>query len=135
MKDKMDTEGRLGTLMGNYPYMEQKLLNYTWLDRIEGLAPIYAIDRHRLATDGKGVTTLVAFHKCLLKCKYCINPQTWQIDKISKKMTAKELYDEVKKDNLYFLATGGGITFGGGEPCLHSDFIKQFLIIFFKIHK
>ena len=27
---------------------------------------------------------------------------------------------------LYFLATGGGITFGGGEPCLYSDFIKEF---------
>ena len=27
-------------------------------------APIIGIVRHRLATDGKGVTTLVAFHSC-----------------------------------------------------------------------
>ena len=39
---------------------------YTWLDRVKGLVPIYGIDRHRLSTDGKGITTLVAFHKCLL---------------------------------------------------------------------
>ena len=105
---------------------EDKCHEYTLIDNLKGLAPIYAIDRHRLSTDGNGVTTLVAFHKCLLNCKYCINPQTWQTDKVSKKMTAKELYEEVKKDNLYFLATGGGITFGGGEPCLYSSFIKEF---------
>jgi pyruvate formate lyase activating enzyme len=29
-------------------------------------------------------------------------------------------------DNLYFLATGGGVCFGGGEPLLRSDFIAQF---------
>ena len=105
---------------------KNKFLNNTWIDKLNGLAPIYAIDRHRLSTDGKGVTTLVAFHQCLLKCNYCINPQTWSTDKVSKIMSAKELYDEVKKDNLYFQATGGGITFGGGEPCLYSGFIVQF---------
>ena len=29
-------------------------------------------------------------------------------------------------DNLYFLATGGGITFGGGEPAIRSWFIEAF---------
>lgn len=29
-------------------------------------------------------------------------------------------------DNLYFQATGGGITFGGGEALLHADFIREF---------
>lgn len=27
---------------------------------------------------------------------------------------------------MYFLATNGGITFGGGEPCLRPDFISEF---------
>lgn len=27
---------------------------------------------------------------------------------------------------LYFLATGGGVTFGGGEPALHPGFIRRF---------
>jgi pyruvate formate lyase activating enzyme len=41
-------------------------------------------------------------------------------------MTAQELYNEVVIDDIYFLSTGGGITFGGGEPALHSTFIKEF---------
>ena len=29
-------------------------------------------------------------------------------------------------DNIYFLYTGGGICFGGGEPLLRTDFIREF---------
>ena len=29
-------------------------------------------------------------------------------------------------DELYFLATNGGVTFGGGEPCSRPDFICEF---------
>lgn len=29
-------------------------------------------------------------------------------------------------DNLYFIATGGGVCFGGGEPLLRVDFIGEF---------
>lgn len=114
------------TLTNETLVKEKPKNEYTCNDKQKGFAPIYAMERHRLATDGNGVTTLVAFHKCLLKCKYCINPQTWQADEVLQKLSAKELYEEVKKDNLYFLATGGGITFGGGEPCLYSDYIVEF---------
>ncbi len=37
-----------------------------------------------------------------------------------------ELYDETRIDELYFLATNGGVTFGGGEPGMHPDFIREF---------
>ena len=36
-------------------------------------APIFAIDRLRMATDGHGVTTLVCFMGCPLNCAYCLN--------------------------------------------------------------
>ena len=88
---------------------------------------IFAISRHRIATDGKGVTTLVALHGCPLDCRYCLNPQC----KDAKGQTYKDysphdLLKEVMIDDLYFQATGGGVTFGGGEPLLYPDFIVEF---------
>ena len=88
--------------------------------------PFFAISRHRLAVDGPGVTTLVCFHGCPLRCKYCINKQCWTDDGIWKMMDETELISEVIIDDLYFKATGGGICFGGGEPLLHSTFIDTF---------
>ena len=41
-------------------------------------------------------------------------------------MTAQQLYEQVKLDELYFLSTGGGVTFGGGEPLLYPDFLQDF---------
>ncbi len=89
-------------------------------------APFIGIVRHRLATDGKGVTTLAAFHNCPLRCKYCLNPQCLDPKMVWRNITTSELLDELLLDNLYFLATGGGVTFGGGEPLLRSEFIEEF---------
>ena len=88
--------------------------------------PLIAIARHRLAVDGQGVTTLVAFHGCPLRCRYCLNAQCLRQDGIWKTVTPEDLLEMVMVDNLYFEATGGGITFGGGEPLLRSDFIVEF---------
>ena len=84
------------------------------------------ISRHRLTTDGEGVTTLVAFHGCPLRCKYCLNPQSFAQEGVWKQYDCEQLYEEVKIDELYFLATHGGVTFGGGEPALQSNFISEF---------
>ena len=92
-------------------------------------APVSAISRHRLATDGEGVTTLVVFYSCPLRCRWCINPQTWQEGASYNVMTPQRLLSHVRVDDLYFQATGGGIMFGGGEPALRSRFIEAFSAI------
>lgn len=89
-------------------------------------APVITCDRHRITTDGVGVTTLVCFHGCPLRCKYCINPFSFAPDTRRTDMTAEQLYQKVKIDELYFLATGGGVTFGGGEPLLYPSFLREF---------
>lgn len=98
-------------------------------------APIFAIDRLRMGTDGPGITTLVCFMGCPLECAYCLNERChepiYENDHTRLKpwvemLTPQELYDRVKIDNLYFQATGGGICFGGGEPTLYKDFILEF---------
>lgn len=88
--------------------------------------PFIGISRHRIVTDGDGVTTLVAFHGCELNCKYCLNPQSLQTNGVWRKFTPQSLLQAVLIDNLYFDETGGGICFGGGEPLMHTEFIKAF---------
>ena len=70
-------------------------------------APLIGISRHRLSTDGEGVTTLVAFHGCPLRCKYCLNPQSLHSEGIWKNYDCEQLYEEVRQDELFFLATNG----------------------------
>lgn len=88
---------------------------------------ILGIGRLRIGTDGNGITTLVAFHGCSLECSYCLNPRCKDPNDKMKKMTPEEVMDELRKDELYFIATKGGVTFGGGEPFLNSMFIKEVL--------
>ena len=90
------------------------------------IAPIIGIERHRITTDGQGVTTLVAFHGCPLRCRYCLNPQCFDEERKWRTVSPRELVEKVAVDDLYFVATGGGVTFGGGEPLLRSAFIAEF---------
>lgn len=90
--------------------------------------PVFGIKRHRMTSDGTGVSTLVGAYGCPLQCRYCLNPHAWNPETLKKctHMSPEALYEKVKIDALYFLATGGGVTFGGGESLLHTDFIRQF---------
>ena len=53
-------------------------------------------------TDGDGVTTLVAFHGCPLRCRYCLNPQSLVSPERHGVYTAEQLYEATKIDELYF---------------------------------
>ena len=66
--------------------------------------PLIGICRHRLATDGQGVTTLVAFHGCPLRCRYCLNEQCLRADGVWQRMDALDIFNEVMVDNLYYIA-------------------------------
>ncbi len=94
--------------------------------RDDQAAKFIGIRRHRLATDGEGVTTLAAFWGCPLRCRYCLNPYCMDESFKGELLTPRELYDRVKIDDLYFRASGGGVTFGGGEPLLQIPFLREF---------
>ena len=84
------------------------------------------VSRLRIVTDGEGVTTLAAGYGCPLRCRYCLNPQCFEAPEPAKEYTVQQLIETVAVDDLYFLATGGGVMFGGGEPLLQADFIHAF---------
>lgn len=90
----------------------------------EPLFPLLRIVRLRMEIDGEGVTSLVAGAGCPLACKWCLNASVLQQPPTP--VSARELFERVKIDDLYFRATGGGVTFGGGESLLHAPFFRTF---------
>lgn len=90
--------------------------------------PLLALTRLRMETDGEGITTLVAGAGCPLSCRYCINKAV--LTRSPKWITPEELYERTRIDDLYFRATCGGLTFGGGEALLHTAFFSRFRQIY-----
>ena len=91
----------------------------------EPLYPLLSLSRLRMGTDGAGVTTLIAGAGCPLSCRWCINKRLLQ-EARAESVTAEELVERLRIDDLYFRATGGGVCFGGGESLLHADFLRRF---------
>jgi pyruvate formate lyase activating enzyme len=42
-------------------------------------------------------------------------------------MTVEEILAEIEKERVFFEQSGGGVTFSGGEPMLHTDFLVRLL--------
>ena len=72
--------------------------------------------------DGPGIRTVIFFNGCNLRCKYCHNPEMWI--KNNNNYTVDEVVKKVLRSKPYF-KNEGGVTFSGGEPLLHSDFIIE----------
>ncbi|MBP1560088.1 MAG: radical SAM protein [Oscillospiraceae bacterium] len=89
------------------------------------IGDIMSISRLRMGTDGEGVSTLITLHGCPLSCKYCINDYCHDEFCERSAYTPEKLVEVLKKDDIYFKMSGGGIVFGGGEPLLQSEFIAE----------
>ena len=87
-------------------------------------AKIFQIDGAR-DQDGPGIRALVGFCGCPLKCAYCINKDALSSN-VGEWYTPESLLKAIERDDMYFQATGGGVTFGGGEPALQNEFIVRF---------
>lgn len=88
-------------------------------------AEIMGINRHRMGTDGKGISTLITFYGCPLNCKYCLNPKCKSENTPCTYIEPNNLVNLLMVDDIYFKSTGGGIVFGGGEPLLNAEYIKE----------
>ncbi|MBP3367268.1 MAG: pyruvate formate lyase-activating protein [Treponema sp.] len=75
------------------------------------------------SVDGPGVRFIIFFAGCPLRCKYCHNPDTWDITK-GKPYTADELLAEALTCREYW-GEKGGITVSGGEPLMQIDFLLE----------
>ena len=91
---------------------------------------ILSVSRLRMGTDGRGISTLVVFFDCPLYCKYCINDFCHNSKTVfgtvpHAAFSVQELIEILRKDDIYYLMSGGGIVFGGGEPLLQSKYIHK----------
>jgi len=77
--------------------------------------------------DGPGVRFVVFFQGCPLRCKYCHNPDTWNISDAPLSLSAEETVGRMLR-NLPFYKTGG-ITATGGEPLLQIDFLTELFTV------
>ena len=74
------------------------------------------------AVDGPGIRFVVFMQGCHLRCKYCQNRDTWDIN-AGKSYTVKEVIEKILRYKNYILASNGGVTLSGGEPLLQQDFV------------
>jgi pyruvate formate lyase activating enzyme len=77
------------------------------------------------SVDGPGIRVMVFLGGCKLRCRYCHNPEMQVAGKPN--MTTEELLQKIRRFKPYFRYNSGGVTFSGGEPLLHSDFLKELL--------
>ena len=52
---------------------------------------------------------------------------TTAIEMTGKRMSLEEILAEIEKERVFFDQSGGGVTFSGGEPLLHPDFLIKLL--------
>jgi pyruvate formate lyase activating enzyme len=76
------------------------------------------------SADGPGVRFLIFLQGCSMRCKFCHNPDTWQIGPCGTSYTATT--DELLRQAMCYRSywgQNGGITVSGGEPLLQIDFL------------
>jgi pyruvate formate lyase activating enzyme len=93
---------------------------------------IFDIQRYSIH-DGYGIRTIVFLKGCILRCRWCSNPesQNYEIETMTvagkpkvmgRDVTVKEVLDIVEKDRTYYRRTGGGLTLSGGESLCQPEF-------------
>lgn len=75
------------------------------------------------SVDGPGVRFIVFLQGCPLRCQFCHNPDTWNMQ-TGTPYTADELLEKAMRYRSYW-GENGGITVSGGEPLLQIDFLIE----------
>lgn len=91
--------------------------------------------------DGPGIRTTVFLCGCNLRCKWCHNPETWELkqqtlrfqngkEEISGvKMSVEEVFEAIMKDIDFYQESAGGLTVSGGEPLLQYQAVAELLCL------
>ena len=72
--------------------------------------------------DGPGVRFVIFLQGCPMRCKYCHNPDTWEMNKGTRR-SAQSLIGEFEQRRFFY--KDGGITVTGGEALMQIDFLLE----------
>ena len=75
------------------------------------------------SVDGPGVRYVIFLSGCAMRCQFCHNPDTWNMQ-AGTPYTADELLEKALRYRSYW-GSKGGITVSGGEPLLQIDFLLE----------
>ena len=107
------------------------------MDYLQTKGRIFDIQRYSIH-DGHGIRTIVFLKGCVLRCRWCCNPesqeykiQTMMVQgkpkTIGRDVTVEEVVQEVEKDRAYYRRSGGGLTLSGGESLCQPEFARDLL--------
>ena len=89
---------------------------------------------HASIYDGEGIRTVVFLKGCPLRCRWCSTPESQSPavqcaagTTYGRELTAEQVFHEIRKDELFFFHSGGGVTFSGGEPLDQWEFVADVL--------
>ena len=88
--------------------------------------------------DGPGIRTVVFLKGCILRCRWCCNPESQsyliqrmktdnRIKTVGYDTTVGEVMEKVLRDLPYYRRTSGGLTLSGGEALCQTEFAKALL--------
>lgn len=75
------------------------------------------------SVDGPGVRFIIFLTGCAMRCQFCHNPDTWNMQ-TGTPYTVDEILKKALRYRNYW-AKEGGITVSGGEPLLQIDFLTE----------
>ena len=107
------------------------------MDYMNTKGRIFDIQRYSIH-DGPGIRTIVFLKGCVLRCRWCCNPESQKYDIetmmvqgkpkiIGQDITVKDVMETVEKDRAYYRRSGGGLTLSGGESLCQPDFARDLL--------
>ena len=75
------------------------------------------------SVDGPGVRFVIFVAGCPMRCQFCHNPDTWNMQ-VGEERSADDLLAQALRYKSYW-KDGGGITVSGGEPLMQMDFMIE----------
>ena len=76
------------------------------------------------AVDGPGTRLTIFLAGCALRCLYCQNPDTWNINH-GRDTSLDDVLVLIDRYEKIMAVTGGGVTLSGGEPLLQPAFVAR----------